>query len=80
MRPADVPGPAIDQADYVLIAEMVEVDRWDTGGDGWAAHHASVGHPRRRERLHDRHLPADHRPPPRPVAEFLHDYRAAFVR
>jgi uncharacterized protein YbjT (DUF2867 family) len=33
----------------------------------------------RRERLHDRYLPADHRPPPRPVAEFLHDHRAEFL-
>jgi hypothetical protein len=29
MRPADVPGQSIDQADYVLIAEIVEVDRWE---------------------------------------------------
>ena len=28
-RPADVPGQAIDQADYVLIAEIVEVERWE---------------------------------------------------
>jgi hypothetical protein len=28
MRPADVPGQSIGQADYVLIAEIVEVDRW----------------------------------------------------
>ena len=35
-------------------------------GDGRAAHHARVGDPRRRERLHDRHLSADHRPPPAP--------------
>jgi hypothetical protein len=27
-RPVDVPGQATDQADYVLIAEIVEVDRW----------------------------------------------------
>jgi hypothetical protein len=27
-RPADVPGQSIDQADYVLIAEIVEVERW----------------------------------------------------
>ena len=27
-----------------------------------------VGDPRRRERLHDRHLPADHRPPPAPAS------------
>jgi hypothetical protein len=25
----DVPGQATDQADYVLIAEIVEVDRWE---------------------------------------------------
>ena len=29
MRPADVPGQAIDSADYVLIAEIVEVERWE---------------------------------------------------
>jgi hypothetical protein len=29
MRPADVPGQAIGQADYVLIAEIAEVDRWE---------------------------------------------------
>jgi hypothetical protein len=28
-RPSDVPGQAIDQADYVLIAEIVEVERWE---------------------------------------------------
>jgi len=28
-RPADVPGQSIDSADYVLIAEIVEVDRWE---------------------------------------------------
>ena len=32
-------------------------------GGSRAAHHARVGDPRRRERLHDRHFPADHRPP-----------------
>lgn len=29
MRPADVPGQAIDQADYVLIAEIHGVDRFE---------------------------------------------------
>ena len=29
MRPADVPGQAIGQADYVLIAEIVEVERFE---------------------------------------------------
>jgi len=29
MRPADVPGQSIGQADYVLIAEIVEVERWE---------------------------------------------------
>ena len=29
--------------------------------------------------LHDGHLSPDHRPSPRSLAEFLHDYRAAFV-
>ena len=29
MRPADVPGQAIGQADYVLMAEIVEIDRWE---------------------------------------------------
>ncbi len=28
-RPADVPGQAIDQADYVLIAEIHGVERWE---------------------------------------------------
>ena len=28
-RPADVPGQAIDQADYVLIAEIVSLERWE---------------------------------------------------
>jgi hypothetical protein len=28
-RPADVPGQAIGQADYVLIADIVEVERWE---------------------------------------------------
>jgi hypothetical protein len=32
MRPADVPGQAIDQADYVLIAEIVEVERFEQQG------------------------------------------------
>jgi hypothetical protein len=32
-RPADVPGQSIGQADYVLIAEIVEVDRFDEPGD-----------------------------------------------
>jgi hypothetical protein len=28
-RPADVPGQALDRADYVLIAEIVAVERWE---------------------------------------------------
>ncbi len=28
-RPADVPGQSIDQADYVLIAEIQGVERWE---------------------------------------------------
>ena len=28
-RPADVPGQSIGQADYVLIAEIVAVERWE---------------------------------------------------
>jgi hypothetical protein len=28
-RPADVPGQAIGEADYVLIAEIVGVERWE---------------------------------------------------
>ena len=28
-RPADVPGQAIGQADYVLIAEIVAVEHWE---------------------------------------------------
>jgi hypothetical protein len=29
MRPADVPGQAIDQADYVLIAQIAGVERFE---------------------------------------------------
>ena len=29
MQPADVPGQSIGQADYVLIAEIVEMERWE---------------------------------------------------
>ena len=29
MRPADVPGQAIGRADYVLMAEILEVERWE---------------------------------------------------
>ena len=29
MRPSDVPGQAIGEADYVLIAEVVEVERFE---------------------------------------------------
>jgi hypothetical protein len=29
MRPADVPGQSLGQADYVLIAEIVAVERWE---------------------------------------------------
>jgi hypothetical protein len=29
MQPADVPGQSIGSADYVLIAEIVEVERWE---------------------------------------------------
>ena len=29
MRPADVPGQSIGQADYVLIAEILEVERFE---------------------------------------------------
>jgi hypothetical protein len=28
-RPADVPGQVLDQADYVLIAEIVAVEQWE---------------------------------------------------
>ena len=31
-RPADVPGQSIGQADYVLIAEILEVDRFEQQG------------------------------------------------
>jgi hypothetical protein len=31
-RPADVPGQTLDQADYVLIAEIVEVERFEQQG------------------------------------------------
>jgi hypothetical protein len=29
MRPADVPGQSMGQADYVLMAEILEVDRFE---------------------------------------------------
>jgi hypothetical protein len=29
MRPADVPGQSIGEADYVLMAEILEVDRFE---------------------------------------------------
>jgi hypothetical protein len=29
MRPADVPGQSMGQADYVLMAEIVDVDRFE---------------------------------------------------
>jgi hypothetical protein len=29
MKPADVPGQSIGQADYVLIAEILEVERFE---------------------------------------------------
>ncbi len=29
MRPADVPGQAIGRADYVLMAEILGVERWE---------------------------------------------------
>ena len=32
MRPADVPGQAIGQADYVLIAEILGVERFEQQG------------------------------------------------
>lgn len=28
-RPADVPGQTLDEADYVLIVEFVEIDRFE---------------------------------------------------
>lgn len=31
-RPADVPGQTLGQADYVLIAEIIEVERWEQQG------------------------------------------------
>ena len=31
-RPADVPGQSIGQADYVLIAQIVEVERFEQQG------------------------------------------------
>ena len=32
-RPTDVPGQAIDSADYVLIAEIVNIERWQQEAD-----------------------------------------------
>ena len=31
-QPADVPGQSIGQADYVLIAEIVNIQRWEQQG------------------------------------------------
>ena len=31
-QPLDIPGQAIDQADYVLIAEIVALDRFEQQG------------------------------------------------
>jgi hypothetical protein len=31
-RPADVPGQSLGQADYVLIAEIVNIQRWEQQG------------------------------------------------
>jgi hypothetical protein len=31
-RPADVPGQSIGQADYVLIADIVNIQRWEQQG------------------------------------------------
>ena len=28
-RPMDVPGQAVEAADYVLIAEIANIDRWE---------------------------------------------------
>ena len=32
-RPADVPGQSLGEADYVLIAEIVAVERWEQQAD-----------------------------------------------
>lgn len=32
MRPADVPGQSLDQADYVLMAEILEIERFEQQG------------------------------------------------
>jgi hypothetical protein len=37
-RPADVPGHAIGQADYVLIAEIVAVERFEQQGGEQVQH------------------------------------------
>jgi hypothetical protein len=37
-RPADVPGQSIGQADYVLTAEIVEVDRFEQQASDWVQH------------------------------------------
>jgi hypothetical protein len=37
-RPADVPGQSIGQADYVLTAEIVEVDRFEQQASDYVQH------------------------------------------
>ena len=44
-RPLDVPGQSIDAADYVLIAEIVEIKRWQEQANELVQHLADdLGH------------------------------------
>ena len=44
-RPLDVPGQSIEAADYVLIAEIVEITRWQEQANELVQHLADdLGH------------------------------------
>jgi hypothetical protein len=44
-RPLDVPGQSIEAADYVLIAEIVEIKRWQEQANELVQHLADdLGH------------------------------------
>ena len=44
-RPLDLPGQSIEAADYVLIAEIVEIQRWQEQGTELVQHLADdLGH------------------------------------
>ena len=43
-RPLDLPGQSIEAADYVLIAEIVEIQRWQEQATELVQHLLVVGH------------------------------------